>query len=851
MRAYILLVSVLSSLAAGESWTVPATWGEAEGNPVAVEGQPLWRFDRILPANPENGAAYVTAPWEAKGKRWFHAEGSQGGNPSAKVADGTVTIGVYGRGGGKLNFVKGIALVFIAPKDGSYAFNATIDVQRWEGSVTTQWRGLKRFKKGEAWSVLPISSEGLKPEKGNRPKPITASLRAGDELVLLPWHDGHYSGATVTLHAPTVTLEAEGIQAVASLPAQLDFTPEAAKPGARSLPPGSGAANVRDYGAKGDGVNDDTAAIQSAIERNRATGGKVVYLPAGTYLVSGSLSYGDNLEKAKFLTIQGEGRDLTTIRLKDSCPGFDQRKPVLSQFEGKTTGMAFNNCVYDLTIDVGSGNPGAVALEWMNNNSGSCERVRLTAGPDSGRVGFDLTRHEPGPGLIRDLEVQGFDYGVLSTQTCFSMTFESLVLKGQRKAGLRNNTQTLFVRRLVSENACPAVVHSDQTRYGALSLSDSELRRSGGGPATGAAIVCGSTTLHLRNVGQTGYALLVDLTAAKLPPLAGEATRDGSRQAGDWWPKAAKESAPAGQKPAAMLNLPVEETPAIPWGEPAQWAVVNPERLKADYDDSPAIQEALDWAATNGRTSLLVPGGCDVRFGGTIRVPAQIRRICGMDAFSSYTPDFANSEAAVWRIEAGTEPVLIERFFNQDFGKQHPGKKCAWIEHASQRPLVWAHGSAATPRPYLGLPASKGAKVFLDDLVVAGFAFTGQKVWMRQFNPESNNLMCSNDGGDLWVFGTKTECETGTWFATRGGGRTEILGGYSYPSWRKKTSPAPPPLFTVAEGSAFSAVFKEQVFQGYMQYPVTIRLSGAKGDSDLGRGCYLESGFVPLAGVAP
>lgn len=44
--------------------------------------------------------------------------------------------------------------------------------------------------------------------------------------------------------------------------------------------------NVKDYGARGDGVTDDTAAIQAAINATSAKGGGTVYFPHGTYYVS-------------------------------------------------------------------------------------------------------------------------------------------------------------------------------------------------------------------------------------------------------------------------------------------------------------------------------------------------------------------------------------------------------------------------------------------------------------------------------------------------------------------------------------------------------------------------------------
>src|SRR5690349_20555077 len=64
---------------------------------------------------------------------------------------------------------------------------------------------------------------------------------------------------------------------------------------AETLPADAGLINVRDYGARGNGRDDDTAALLAAIA---ASGGdlgrsfwhdKIVYLPDGTYRVSGTL----------------------------------------------------------------------------------------------------------------------------------------------------------------------------------------------------------------------------------------------------------------------------------------------------------------------------------------------------------------------------------------------------------------------------------------------------------------------------------------------------------------------------------------------------------------------------------
>lgn len=65
--------------------------------------------------------------------------------------------------------------------------------------------------------------------------------------------------------------------------------------------------NVLDYGATGNGVTDDTTAIQAALTAASAAGGKVV-VPAGTYKVTTTLTLTGN-----GVTFEGAGRGNTTL----------------------------------------------------------------------------------------------------------------------------------------------------------------------------------------------------------------------------------------------------------------------------------------------------------------------------------------------------------------------------------------------------------------------------------------------------------------------------------------------------------------------------------------------------------
>ena len=112
--------------------------------------------------------------------------------------------------------------------------------------------------------------------------------------------------------------------------------------------------NVKKYGAIGDGVTDDTAAIQAAIDAMPTVGG-VLYFPAGKYLVPAG-----GLTCNKPITILGDGMgsyETTSGGSRILCPSTTAVLLTLSVPGNVITGMAFEN-----TATVGSATAGTALL---------------------------------------------------------------------------------------------------------------------------------------------------------------------------------------------------------------------------------------------------------------------------------------------------------------------------------------------------------------------------------------------------------------------------------------------------------------------------------------------------------
>ena len=576
------------------------------------------------------------------------------------------------------------------------------------------------------------------------------------------------------------------------------------------------------YSAKADGVADDTEALQRAI--NEHTGRhRILYFPRGTYLVSATLKWPkkiggrDNWGKT-FLC--GESRETSIIRLKDGTFTDGKKPEAIMWCGGFGSADWFHNYVENLTFDVGAGNPGAVALQFYSNNSGAVRDCRFVAGAGSGHTGLDLGHRDMnGPLLVRNCEVIGFRRGIATARAVNGQVFEHLTLRGQSEVGFANEGQAISIRGFQSEGTAPAL-----TTYGTLCLLEAKLTGSGDAAQKPAIINFNGGRIFLRDVKTTGYARA--LSEVSHTPDSGAAYRvRGEDKPGSMGPDVAEYASHPATSPFPSLaqspRLPVKETPEVPRDAPKIWANVND--FGADptgkADSSAAIQKAMD----SGATTIFLPGNYALK--STVIIRGKVRRVVGTGGMIDYTsevkPDF--------RLTDGEAPVVML----EHFAYIHGG-----LEVDTRRTLVL---QSVADCDITTTERTEGAEWFFEDVVTHNLALKRQKLWARQLNVENQGTHLLNDASDVWILGYKTE-RGGTLLDTRGGGRSEVLGGFSYTTTAGKLAP-----MIVNTNSTVWAFFNEVCYNGD---PFAVRVSETRGTET--RTLRGEEGHtLPYAGRPP
>lgn len=163
--------------------------------------------------------------------------------------------------------------------------------------------------------------------------------------------------------------------------------------------------NIRDFGAAGSGVADDTRAIKSALAAAQSTAPSTVYFPSGTYLIASRLDAPSNVRW------MGDGMEFTEIRLNTNIDD--------SMIDGPGQNGQFEN----LTLNA-NGKTGSHPLLWIASVSNlRLQTVRLNAwgvaaveSHDSSGLYFDSSE------LVENGSFYGSSRQIFMTSNRFRMT---------------------------------------------------------------------------------------------------------------------------------------------------------------------------------------------------------------------------------------------------------------------------------------------------------------------------------------------------------------------------------------------------------------------------------------------
>lgn len=510
---------------------------------------------------------------------------------------------------------------------------------------------------------------------------------------------------------------------------------------------------------------------------------KILYFPSGTYLVSDTISH--NLENLKNILsgnrvmeinrqiyILGESMEHTIIKLKDNCPGFGfgNKKPIISYIRTEKSNIAQTNSIADITIDCGSGNAGAIGLQFYSSNSGAVRNVKIISS-DSGNRGYcGLLFDGHMEAFAKNVTVCGFDYGVKVADVNIAVSFEKVRLMNQNVTGFLVKDSNVSILDLTSLNKTnPFRTEGSRSM---VVLLNAELT---GGDSMQRAVIISSGEAYLRNVRTQGYRypLIIGTTCNHFDPYIEEFSTAEKRYM-------------LFENEGYSLGLPVEDTPEDCIFRENDIAFVDDYGAVGDgfTDATEAIQKAVN----SGKKCILFGSG-HYLVDGTITVPATVRIMDFMYCdFYAGENLIKSKNTGLFKInEDSKEHITLKNVFTWErfYGYFR------FIEHACRRDVVMKDLHTQCAGMYFN--SVEGSNVYIENCActmgggeycaVEPFVFKGQKVWCKNINPERGDVQILNDHSALWILGMKTESwiERGATTAVKNinGAQTECFGAHS------------------------------------------------------------------------
>lgn len=376
------------------------------------------------------------------------------------------------------------------------------------------------------------------------------------------------SGWSFTFVAGTMTVKARTAGAGAFYGAHINNSP---------LHNGSTMMNVKTQTtscgqAAGDGVTDDTAVINCLILGNRTgpvsgtqptytRAPKELYFPAGTYRITGQLSYFGCCEYWV-----GAGPGNTIFKLDPSVAAFASTATAsgVISIPPSNSNQAFANNMEGFTVEIGPGNPKAQGISYAASNYSGISNINIVSDDSVCDTGISMSAAYPGPGMFKNIGVYGCNQAFLFSHAEYSMTAEDITVENQAQFGINSTQLEITFRNVLSYNSVSA-----WSSLGSSNVLMNAQLDGYGSPVT--AIKTGQAlqgSTYLRDIHTTGYTnSLVDVGVT--PTVT-----NTSPNITEYWTGTTNCEFCSGQPGA--LNLPIKETPdPIDDPNPANWTLLG------------------------------------------------------------------------------------------------------------------------------------------------------------------------------------------------------------------------------------------------------------------------------------
>jgi sugar lactone lactonase YvrE len=356
----------------------------------------------------------------------------------------------------------------------------------------------------------------------------------------------------------------------------------------------------KDFPVHGDGVGDDSAALQQAIDKvASSTGAGVLFISKGTYRLTKTVYVWPGVR------LIGYGDSRPVLTLGENTPGFQEGTGKYMLFFsggrgfGRTDGPpqdggagTFYSAMSNIDIEIGPGNPAAIGVRF--HVAQHCYLAHMDLRVGSARAGLEDIGNE-----VEDLHFHGGQYGIITKRSApgWPILVIDCAFEGQSVAAISDQQAGLTLVRAQFKNV-PTTVSLVPGHPDELWLSDARLEN-----VTGPAVIISDensarTQINLQNVSCKEVPVLASFRESG-KSVAGvgsayvvEQFTHGLQITGLGADRQIKTTLAAHEVTA--LPAPAEsDIPSLP--DPATWVNVRTLGVTGDgkTDDTAALKEAI------------------------------------------------------------------------------------------------------------------------------------------------------------------------------------------------------------------------------------------------------------------